>query len=306
MDISVVIPLYNKEAYIYRTLASILKQTAQPSEIIIVNDGSTDNSISEVARFADERIRLIHQENAGEGATRNRGVAEASNELVAFLDADDEWKPDFLLHIQRLYNNFPDCGAYATAYEIVGPDGTKSFPVLKGISPAPWIGIIPNLFWMMQYGMPFFPSSVAIPRTVIDEVGGFPVGVTQGADRMMWVRLGLEYPIAFSPSRQSVWHGDVINRASVHYEPEPATANLIDEMLRNHKVPLALQQDVKDFNACLKIQKSIHRIKAGQSQSARVLLNTIKQNRKYRKQWLWWYFWSFIPFSIVKHLGAKS
>jgi glycosyltransferase involved in cell wall biosynthesis len=300
MEISVVIPLYNKEKYIYRTLASIMAQSLSPAEIVVVDDGSTDASVSEVLKFDDNRIRLIHQQNSGEGAARNRGVAGSKYDLVAFLDADDEWKPDFLLRIQKLCDTFPNCGAYATGYEVNEPDGSISYPVLKSIPPDPWMGIIPNLFVMLQNGAPFSPSSVAIPKKVYRDLKGFPEGVSQGADKMMWVRLGLNYPIAFSPSRQVVYHGDAVDRASSAYQQEPATANLIDEMLRKEEIPLALLDDVKDYNAYLKIQKAMHRVKAGQGRSARELLGSIMQNRKYRRQLAWWYFWSMVPYSLLR------
>ena len=90
--ISVVIPLYNKEKQIKRTIQSVLTQTFQDFEIVIVNDGSTDNSTIEVEKIKDSRIRLIHQENAGVSAARNKGIEEAKYELIALLDADDEWK----------------------------------------------------------------------------------------------------------------------------------------------------------------------------------------------------------------------
>ena len=108
-SISVVIPLYNKERYIHRAVESVLSQKIAPDEVIIVDDGSTDGGAREVKKISDFRIRLVQQSNSGECAARNRGIDEARNELVAFLDADDEWKPDFLAQIHRLMNNFPDC-----------------------------------------------------------------------------------------------------------------------------------------------------------------------------------------------------
>lgn len=304
MDISVVIPLYNKEKYICRTIASVLAQTVPPSEIIVIDDGSTDNSANEVLRFDDSRIRLIRQENCGEGASRNNGVAVARHDLVAFLDADDEWKPDFLLHIQRLYRNFPDCGAYATAYEAVESDGSTVYPRVTGVPPAPWIGIIPNLFTMMQHGAPFMPSSVAMPKDAYRDLNGFPEGITQGADRMMWICLGMKYPIAYSPSRQVVYHLDATNRASGTLRPQTAAADMIDRMLEDCQVPLALVEDVSDFSAYLKIHKARALVTDGQGKSARTLLMRVKHNRKYRGQFLWWYFWSLVPYFAVRY-GIK-
>ncbi len=96
MRVTVIVPLFNKEQYIARCLRSIQAQTLSEFEVIVVNDGSTDGGEKIAAQFADSRIRVIHQTNAGPGAARNRGLSEARGEYVAFLDADDEWLPDYL------------------------------------------------------------------------------------------------------------------------------------------------------------------------------------------------------------------
>ncbi|MDM5272778.1 glycosyltransferase family A protein, partial [Sulfurovum sp. zt1-1] len=111
---SVVIPLYNKEQYIAKTLESVLLQTFQEYEIIVVDDGSTDKSTFEVKRYNDNRIRLIQQENAGVSAARNRGIEEANYDLIAFLDADDEWLPNHLQELINLRIDYPECEVFAT------------------------------------------------------------------------------------------------------------------------------------------------------------------------------------------------
>jgi glycosyltransferase involved in cell wall biosynthesis len=299
MDISVVIPLYNKERYILRAISSVINQNTPAAEIVDIDDGSTDNGANEVRQTNDKRVRLIQQKNAGEGAARNRGVEESSCNIVAFLDADDEWKPDFLTHIQRLINNFPDCGAYGTAYEIINPGGSITYPDFNEIPPPPWIGIIPNFFSVMQSGNIFCSSSVVIPKEIFIKLKGFPEGVIQGADRMLWVKLGINYPIAFSSSPQAIIHGEAINRASEPFVSESATANLIDSMLENGTIPYSLISEINDYNTYLKVQKVKHRIKAGRSKSARDLLREIKQNKKYKYSYWWLYFWSFIPNKLI-------
>jgi glycosyltransferase involved in cell wall biosynthesis len=302
MSISVAIPLHNKEPYIRRAIESVLLQNTPPDEIVVIDDGSTDGSADRVMEFSDPRIRLIQQPNAGESSARNRAIAEAHGDLIAFLDADDEWKPDFLTHIQRLYRNFPDCGAYATAYEIVQVDGRIYSGPIKSVPPPPWIGIIPNWFEMVQLAPPFYSSSIAIPRKICNDLGGFPSATKRGLDIMMWVRLGVHYPVAYSPSRQVVYHTEAFNRMCVTIPilEEPACARMMCEMLENNEVPHELLKDFKDYYARLQINKAKDMIKGGNSRSARVLLNKIRTNRRYFAERLKWLYISFLPAGIVK------
>ena len=302
MDVSVVIPLYNKEQYIARAIDSILNQSVQPTEIIIVNDGSTDNSELVVKQYTDPRIRLITQENAGEGAARNRGVKEAKCDLVAFLDADDEWKPEFLEQIQRLYHNFPDCGGYATSYEILNPGGRFTYPELKDIPPAPWIGIYPNLIRQMQSQLPFCSSSIAVPKNILAETNGFPEGVKLGADRMLWIKIGLRYPIAFSPSHSAIYHFEAENRVLNTYpiENELQIVTMVDQLVQSDETPFALRHDLMDLSAALKIQRAKLLIRGGKSTLGRKLLNSIEKNKKYSKAKNLWLLLSYLPKTIQK------
>src|SRR5687767_2043013 len=95
--VTVVIPCYNGAAYLRTTIASVLSQTALPREVLIIDDGSTDNS-AEVARSFGSAVKVISQENRGLSGARNRGIEEAQGEWVAFLDADDVWMPNKLEH----------------------------------------------------------------------------------------------------------------------------------------------------------------------------------------------------------------
>src|SRR6056300_1045134 len=99
---SVVIPLYNKEKFIEDTLKSVLNQTFNDFEVIIVNDGSSDNSLSIVEQFKSEKIRLFTNKNRGLSYTRNFGIKKAKSQYIGFLDADDLWENDFL---ETVYNS---------------------------------------------------------------------------------------------------------------------------------------------------------------------------------------------------------
>jgi hypothetical protein len=115
--VSIVIPLYNKAPYVRRALDSISAQTFKDFEVIVVDDGSTDDGAEIVLSYPDARVRLITQPNAGPGPARNRGLAQAQGEFIAFLDADDEWLPDYLSEGLRLLEGYgPEVAAISSGY----------------------------------------------------------------------------------------------------------------------------------------------------------------------------------------------
>ena len=196
--ISVVIPLYNKEQQVAHTLHSVLQQTFQDFEIVIVDDGSTDNSVTEVEKVQDARIRLIHQANAGVSAARNRGIREAKYDLIAFLDADDEWKPKYLEAQHKLYKKYPECSVYACNYEFRGSEGRITPTIIRKLPFAREDGVLSNYFEVASCSHPpLWTSAVMVKKEAIQAVGGFPVGIKSGEDLLTWARLAVNFCIAF-------------------------------------------------------------------------------------------------------------
>ena len=113
---SIVIPLYNKENSIQSTLKSILSQTYQKFEIVVVDDGSTDSSAEKVLEIFDERIRLIRKENGGVCSARNRGIKEAKYDYIALLDADDTWDENYLNEQVKMINDYPNAKMWGINY----------------------------------------------------------------------------------------------------------------------------------------------------------------------------------------------
>ncbi len=191
MFISIVIPLYNKAEYVARAIQSVLNQNHENFELIIVDDGSTDNSAKEVKKFKDSRITLIQQKNKGVSAARNRGVYEAHSEWVAFLDADDEWMRDFLSIIIKGIHNY-------SAVRIIGVNS-----ILKGDNEKVLVseninGIVKDFFKAsVENGCLYLSSSITIHRKTFLAIGGFPIGVPVGEDTDLWARLAWTAPVAF-------------------------------------------------------------------------------------------------------------
>ena len=212
-DISVVIPLYNKEKEIARTLRSVLAQTSQPLEIIVVDDGSTDGSAARVEEIGSPLIRLIQQENRGVSAARNRAMQEACGEYAALLDGDDTWEPGYLAEIERLIAAYPGCGAYATSFNV--DDGHHLTP-----GDTPQTEGVVDFFTEALSHYVLIPSSTTLRREPALSLGGFPEGMRMGEDQYLWTKLARTSPVCFSPARLVRYSKAASNRSAAIYRPE--------------------------------------------------------------------------------------
>lgn len=195
--ISVVIPLYNKAEQVEASLRSVLAQTYKDFEIVVVDDGSTDGSVEKVESLGIENLRLICQKNAGVSAARNRGIEEARGEFVAFLDADDLWKPDYLAMQFEMTQKYPECDVFATNYEFMDSDGAISTTKFNkmGIEQR---GVFENYFEVASCSHPpLWTSAVMARRSALLAIGGFPLGIRSGEDLLTWARLACRYRIAY-------------------------------------------------------------------------------------------------------------
>lgn len=247
---SVIIPLYNKENSIRNTLSSLLAQTFNDFEVIIVNDGSTDQSESKALEVNDARIRFFSTENSGVSKARNYGISKASGTLVAFLDADDYWFPNHLEHLSNLYKMFPDCGLYCTNYERFFNDDKIVKPKHIDIPSYPWKGIVKDFFKSSYIDRIAWTSAVAVPRAVLNEIGGFKTTITLGAgeDTDLWIRLALQHDVAFDNEISSRHVLDAENRIS------------LEKTLRRSFAKLDEFKDEEKKNSSLKKYLDLHRV----------------------------------------------
>lgn len=224
MYFSVIIPLYNKAPYVGKAVDSVLSQTFADYELIIIDDGSTDNS-REIATTAIKgygNCRLIRQENSGVSTARNNGVTVSKGKHLCFLDADDWWEPTFLEEMAGLINRIPHAGIYGTNYWIVKNCKKKRAPL--GIDDEFTEGTINYCqVYAKTLCMPLWTGAICMPRSIFDEANGFKPNLKLGEDFDLWIRVALKYPVVFlnKPLSNYSQDSDTVFRGSRQKEYNP-------------------------------------------------------------------------------------
>ncbi|MBD2101128.1 glycosyltransferase family 2 protein [Leptolyngbya sp. FACHB-261] len=289
--VSIVIPLYNKGKYIARGLNSILAQTYKNFEIIVVDDGSTDQGPSIVSSYTDPRVKLIYQANAGPGAARNRGIAESTAPLLSFLDADDEWAPELLERSIQHLQDHPDCaltvlgrylGAERTSWELEA----QRFGITRG----PWRLPTRMDARLMKRAIDFFhPGAVVCRREVLERFGGFYAKdrCNYGEDVYLWVQIILNYKIYRDPAPLFWWHTEA-SEISAHSSRKilPPWPMLSDPEPLRKDCPAEYRTLLEQFLAYLALVAALRCINSDDSKTAHQLLKQYPLVRSLRRDYL--------------------
>lgn len=222
--ISVVIPLYNKASTIAAAVESVQAQTRRDWRLIVVDDGSSDGGAAwvEAAAENDPRITLVRQANAGVSVARNRGVAQADTDLVAFLDADDHWLPEHLSQLMDLHVWQPEAPLWAVAYRLV--DDVGGDRVVQTRNQVPQGRYVIEDYFSESVGVefPVHSSAVMVSKPALQGIGGFPPGVGSGEDLLTWARLSCLGGIPFGTQATAIYMAPPVSpdvRASVVRRP---------------------------------------------------------------------------------------
>lgn len=186
--ISVILPAYNAEAFLGRTLATVVRQSVLPDEVVLVDDGSTDRTVDVAEQVAREnpvlQVRIIRETHGGPGAARNAGIRAARGRWVAFLDADDLWEPDKIARCVAVIAANPSVNCICHNERMLFPDGVVGIidTASRYDSNRP---LPPQLFEQNL----FSTSAVVCDREIIERAGGFDVSLSSSQDYEMWLRI---------------------------------------------------------------------------------------------------------------------
>lgn len=236
-DFSVVVPLYNKSAYIERAVRSALEQVDVSLEVIIVDDGSTDDGAAVVRAVDDPRIHLIQQENQGVSSARNRGCRRAAAAHIAFLDADDCWHKQHLSNIKRLVEASPDCGVFGAGYRQYASESEIERELQRSpeLDQATIETIDLQAFSRRLCGgqAAFWTSALAVKKTAFAEVGGFNSDFSHGEDVAVWLAITARHGgVVSSAVTACYYRGDTTSLTRKLVDAD-ATMELIKTMLQD-------------------------------------------------------------------------
>lgn len=226
--VSIVIPAFNAAATLDRALASVAAQTYSQWEAIVVDDASSDGTAALAERRTDLNIRVLRRSaRGGPSAARNDGIAAARGELIAFLDADDEWLPEKLARQVAAFMQHPAAGLVACDMRAVHEDGSEGTSVFARQPPSAG----PEA-WKALLASSFVGTSAALaPRRLLQEVGGFDAGLAVGEDQDLFIKLARRGEVVILRDALAVYH---YRRTSYSTDYARAQARIVLGMVRRH------------------------------------------------------------------------
>ncbi len=230
--VSVVVPLYNKAGPVVAAVKSVLCQTVADFELIVVDDGSTDGGAGVVAAMGDRRVRILTQPNAGPGAARNRGWRDATSELIAFLDADDEWEPDLLQRAVAALHADVECAAWVCGRS-AGPGRVSQAPLNRrmGLAAGRWRLPTDASPKALKFYVDFCHSSCIVARrALIERYGGYydDGRVTYGEDSYLWLTFVLNHWLSVDPEARVWFHTEHSSLGAARLGRHPVRPALAD------------------------------------------------------------------------------
>ncbi len=246
MRVSIIVPLYNKERWIKRALDSIARQTFADFETIVVDDGSTDQGPHVVSGYNDPRFRLVRQSNDGPGSARNRGIVEAQGEILAFLDADDEWLPDYLEGSIRFLDELDQNVVSVSSGYIEFPAGVSRRPMweARGIKDGTF-RLTPTTDPMIAiHGLAYMsPWSTVVRAHALRKWGGFydRDRCLFAEDAYLWLKFLLNETVSFRLTPAVNYHCEASELAKNYRSARPIEPFLLDPSDIEAVCPLELR-----------------------------------------------------------------
>ncbi|MBE6992492.1 MAG: glycosyltransferase family 2 protein [Ruminococcaceae bacterium] len=304
---SVIIPAYNAERFVGTAIESVLQQTNPDFEIIVVDDGSSDNTKSVVSQIRDSRIKYIYQENGGVSAARNTGIRNACGEFICFLDADDYWLANHLETVSGLIESYPHCSMFVTGHRIrltTGEMMPRTEKVLQSIEDADFCSS--NGYDLIcKFGYFMHTNSICIRKESFDKVGVFEPGIKNGEDDDLWYRIYAYFDIAVSKTVTTIYNRENSTAtAKTLFVQDWVFLKRTEEILSSTEVPPERKESLNIILERRKLSVIRQQILSGSKQGAAAKLLRLERSKVPAKKYLETWISLAVPGAIVRRIIA--
>ncbi|CDF80229.1 glycosyltransferase (GT2) [Formosa agariphila KMM 3901] len=239
---SIIIPLYNKQKHITNTISSVTNQSFKDFEVIIINDGSTDQSLALVNTITDSRLKVYNITNHGVSYARNYGIKKANSDNIALLDGDDFWHTDYLKTMYNLIKKFPEEAVFSCAIAHHYSSKTSTVPYNFKLDDNVEVK---NYFKNSVRHSLLSSSSIVFKKAILSKTDWFDESLKSGEDTDMWIRIGINYPIVFIAKVlvYYVYDDSSLSNTSFDITYKPKYDNYLSEESKNRDVKIFIDKN---------------------------------------------------------------
>lgn len=283
MKFSVIIPAYNAENFIQRSVRSVLRQTFSDFEIIVVNDGSNDTTYQKVSSISDERLIVIDKKNEGVSVARNEGIQRAQGEYICFLDADDEFYPNHLSALAEAIEKYKDRAFFSTRFCVSMMDDNEKIdmPAVTG-KIVYYDNIIEELFRFFEL---IWTGCVCIRKEMFDKYGMFEPGIRLGEDTDMWKRVYVHTGLVAIDTvtvKRNRDYSEATKRYTRSFEVDPL--NRMPMFLNDETIADSVKESLKTEHELQKLSVVRSYLLSGDKKKAKEQMKLLSRERIPRKR----------------------
>ncbi|MBE7046924.1 MAG: glycosyltransferase [Ruminococcaceae bacterium] len=303
---SVIIPVYNGEKFIDKAIESVFNQTESHWELIIVNDGSKDNTLSVLEKYRDnEKIKIISKINEGVSVARNTGVYESKGEYVTFLDADDIWHPDHLKVMKDLIEKYPHAGFYGTftRCELVNGEIIDECNFFKDREDDVYLEDFFEEYHKDKSAKMFTVITTCVTREAFDKAGGFPVGCKIGEDLELSLRIAAYYPVVLSNKATATYKKEYSTATKdISFDPDWGFFDGVEDIYRDESIPCKKRENIRKVMEWFSMRRFRHYLIDGRRKEAMNVYKALDKKQLSKKDVIINGALCFMPVSLVKKI----
>ena len=269
---SVIMPVYNGEKFIDDAVKSVCAQTYDNWELIIVNDGSKDNTADVLKKYeSNSQIKIIHKENGGVSVARNTAISASKGEYIVFLDADDVWHTNHLEVMNELITEYPDAGLYATftRTELVNGGIIEECEFFKDKPDVVYLEDFFEAYYNDKSAMIFNITTACFSRKALDVTGLFPVGCAIGEDLELALRVAAYFPVVLCKKATGTYKKtNSTATKDISFDPDWKFFDTVNNLYSDSRIGSDKKENLKKIMQWFTMRKARHLVICGRRKEA--------------------------------------